>query len=169
VSDVDAMTEVLVYDYDRAALALGVSASFLRKQVMAGRIMHNKLGRNVRFTRAHLDAYLAATEQPMVVRPRRVACRATTISAPRSTLVPLPVRAPHNLSVAVKAGLIPINVLHQRETGPPGLTVRGRGFRASALVSFSPHHRRQHARRTLGRQSRNCRRPWQRPRTPQGG
>jgi excisionase family DNA binding protein len=70
VSDVDAMTEVLVYDYDRAALALGVSASFLRKQVMAGRIMHNKLGRSVRFTRAHLDAYLAATEQPMVVRPR---------------------------------------------------------------------------------------------------
>jgi hypothetical protein len=39
--------------------------------VMARRIMHNKLGRNVRFTRAHLDAYLAATEQPMVVRPRR--------------------------------------------------------------------------------------------------
>jgi excisionase family DNA binding protein len=71
VTDADAMTEVLVYDYDRAAAALGVSASFLRKQVMAGRIMHNKLGRNVRFTRAHLDAYLAATEQPMVARPRR--------------------------------------------------------------------------------------------------
>lgn len=70
VGDVDAM-EVLVYDYDRAAAALGGSTSFLRKQVMAGRIMHNKLGRNVRFTRAHLDAYLAATEQPMVVRPRR--------------------------------------------------------------------------------------------------
>jgi excisionase family DNA binding protein len=70
VSDVAAM-EVLVYDYDRAAAALGVSTSFLRKQVMAGRIMHNKLGRSVRFTRAHLDAYLAATEQPMVVRPRR--------------------------------------------------------------------------------------------------
>jgi excisionase family DNA binding protein len=71
LSDVGAMAEVLVYDYDRAAAALGVSASFLRKQVMAGRIMHNKLGRNVRFTRAHLDAYLAATEQPTVVRPRR--------------------------------------------------------------------------------------------------
>jgi excisionase family DNA binding protein len=70
-SDMDAMPEVLVYDYDRAAAALGVSTSFLRKQVMAGRIMHNKLGRSVRFTRAHLDAYLAATEQPMVVRPRR--------------------------------------------------------------------------------------------------
>lgn len=71
VSNADAMAEVLVYDYDRAAAALGVSTSFLRKQVMAGRIMHNKLGRSVRFTRAHLDAYLAATEQPMVVRPRR--------------------------------------------------------------------------------------------------
>lgn len=71
LTNVDAMAEVLVYDYDRAALALGVSVSFLRKQVMAGRIMHNKLGRSVRFTRAHLDAYLAATEQPMVVRPRR--------------------------------------------------------------------------------------------------
>jgi excisionase family DNA binding protein len=59
VTDVDVMAEVLVYDYDRAALTLGVSASFLRKQVMAGRIMHNKLGRNVRFTRAYLDAYLA--------------------------------------------------------------------------------------------------------------
>ena len=70
-SDVDAMAEVLVYDYDRAALALGVSASFLRKQVMAGCIMHHKLGRNVRFTRAHLDAYQAATEQPIVARPRR--------------------------------------------------------------------------------------------------
>jgi excisionase family DNA binding protein len=71
VGDAKAMAEVLVYDYDRAAAALGVSASFLRKQVMAGRIMHNKLGRNVRFTRAHLDAYLAATEQPMVVRRGR--------------------------------------------------------------------------------------------------
>jgi excisionase family DNA binding protein len=70
VSDVDAMAEVLVYDYDGAALALGVSTSFLRKQVMAGRIMHNKLGRSVRFTRAHLDAYLAATEQPIVARPQ---------------------------------------------------------------------------------------------------
>jgi hypothetical protein len=38
VSDADATPEVLVYDYERAALALGVSASFLRKQVMAGRI-----------------------------------------------------------------------------------------------------------------------------------
>lgn len=71
MNDVDAMPEVLVYDYDRAAAALGVSTSLLRKQVMAGRIMHNKLGRSVRFTRAHLDAYLAETEQPMVVRPRR--------------------------------------------------------------------------------------------------
>jgi excisionase family DNA binding protein len=71
VTGVAPMAEVLVYDYDRAAAALGVSTSFLCKQVMAGRIMHNKLGRNVRFTRAHLDAYLAATEQPMVVRPRR--------------------------------------------------------------------------------------------------
>ena len=71
VTDLIPMTEVLVYDYDRAAAALGVSTSFLRKQVMAGRIMHSKLGRSVRFTRAHLDAYLAATEQPMVVRPRR--------------------------------------------------------------------------------------------------
>jgi hypothetical protein len=33
--------------------------------------MHNKLGRSVRFTWAHLDAYLAATEQPMVARPGR--------------------------------------------------------------------------------------------------
>jgi excisionase family DNA binding protein len=71
VRDLDAMAEVLVYDYDRAAAALGVSTSFLRKEVMAGRIMHSKLGRCVRFTRAHLDAYLAATEQPMVVRSRR--------------------------------------------------------------------------------------------------
>ena len=75
MSDVDAMAEVLVYDYDGAALALGVSTSFLRKQVMAGRIMHNKLGRSVRFTRAHLDAYLAATEQPMMPGPGPVACR----------------------------------------------------------------------------------------------
>jgi len=66
-----ARTEVLVYDYDRAAAVLGVSTSFLRKQVMAGRIMHSKLGRSVRFTRAHLDAYLAATEQPVVSRRHR--------------------------------------------------------------------------------------------------
>lgn len=69
--DVARMTEVLVYDYDRAAAALGISTSFLRKQVMAGRIMHSKLGRSVRFTRAHLDAYLAATEQPVVSRRHR--------------------------------------------------------------------------------------------------
>jgi len=65
------MSELLVYDYDRAAAALGISTSFLRKQVMAGRIMHSKLGRSVRFTRAHLDAYLAATEQPVVSRRHR--------------------------------------------------------------------------------------------------
>ncbi|MBA2768847.1 MAG: helix-turn-helix domain-containing protein [Sporichthyaceae bacterium] len=69
--DVARMTEVLVYDYERAAAALGISTSFLRKQVMAGRIMHSKLGRSVRFTRAHLDAYLAATEQPVVSRRHR--------------------------------------------------------------------------------------------------
>ena len=66
-----AMSELLVYDYDRAAAALGISPSFLRKQVMAGRIMHSKLGRSVRFTRAHLDDYLAATEQPVVSRRHR--------------------------------------------------------------------------------------------------
>jgi excisionase family DNA binding protein len=49
-------------NYDEAAAWLGVSRAWLEEQVRAGGISYVKLGRQVRFTQAHLDDLVTARE-----------------------------------------------------------------------------------------------------------
>ena len=50
------MTEARLYDFETAAAWLRVSESWLRKQVARRLVPHTRLGRNVRFTEADLEA-----------------------------------------------------------------------------------------------------------------
>lgn len=59
-------------DIAEAADALGVPKSWVRDAVTARRIPHTRIGRHVRFTQEHLDAIVAAGEQPTITaRTRR--------------------------------------------------------------------------------------------------
>jgi excisionase family DNA binding protein len=53
-----------------AARVLNVPVHWLRKKVTAREVPHTRLGKHVRFTRAHLDEIVAAGEQPVVAVTR---------------------------------------------------------------------------------------------------
>lgn len=56
-------------DIQQAADWLNVKYSWLRDQVTAGTVPHTRLGRQIRFTREHLAAIVAAGERRPVQTP----------------------------------------------------------------------------------------------------
>jgi excisionase family DNA binding protein len=57
---------------DQAAAWLGISKRTLEEYVTARSVPFTKVGRHVRFTQAHLDAIVAAGEQPVIEAPTRL-------------------------------------------------------------------------------------------------
>lgn len=76
-------------DITAAAAWLGVSASWLYKQVSARRVPHTRIARQIRFTEDHLQKILAAGEEP-VLRP------VSPIRQPARGLVPRRTPPPTN-------------------------------------------------------------------------
>lgn len=70
-------------DYAAAAEWLGMSESWLRKQVAAGEVPHVKLGREVKFTEDHLETILRDRER--LPKPRLTAAKVTSARAKAST------------------------------------------------------------------------------------
>lgn len=61
-------------DLEQAAAWLGISKSTLKKMTAAREVPFTKIGRSVRFAQHHLDAIVAAGEEPVLTGPlRRVA------------------------------------------------------------------------------------------------
>lgn len=60
-----AVTEGL-RNIEQAAEYLNISKSTLRDMVTAHRVPHTRVGRHVRFAQHHLDAIIAAGEQPAI-------------------------------------------------------------------------------------------------------
>jgi excisionase family DNA binding protein len=57
-----------LYTKEQVAQMLGVKESWLNSEIQAGNIPHLRLGRKkfIRFTRAHIETYLASREHPVV-------------------------------------------------------------------------------------------------------
>lgn len=63
------MSEDGLRDIKAAAAWLDVKFTWLRDQVTARKVPHTRVGRHVRFTQHHLDAIVAAGEQPVATAP----------------------------------------------------------------------------------------------------
>ncbi len=54
-----------LYDVEGAADYLNIPARWVADAVRDGRIRHERFGKHIRFTRVHLDEFVAACEQPV--------------------------------------------------------------------------------------------------------
>lgn len=70
------MTTDDLRDIEKAAAWLGIPVETLRKKVTARAVPHTRIGRHVRFAQHHLDAIVAAGEQPVATAPTRIQVRA---------------------------------------------------------------------------------------------
>jgi excisionase family DNA binding protein len=59
-------------DIEQAAAYLGLTKSALYAKTAARSVPFTKIGRNIRFTQAHLDAIVAAGEQPVIESPAQL-------------------------------------------------------------------------------------------------
>lgn len=71
-----------------AAEWLGISWETLRKQVSARQVPHTRIGGQVRFAQHHLDAIVAAGEQPVATAPSRLQVVAIRAAQPPKTEPP---------------------------------------------------------------------------------
>jgi excisionase family DNA binding protein len=60
----------MLLSIEEAARVLNVPENWLRKKVSAHEVPHTRLGKHVRFTRAHLDQIVSAGEQPVAAVTR---------------------------------------------------------------------------------------------------
>lgn len=59
-------------DIEAAAAFLGLTKKALYGMTAARSVPFTKVGRNIRFSQAHLDAIVAAGEQPVIQAPARL-------------------------------------------------------------------------------------------------
>jgi len=72
----DALPRPRLLTMEEAAAVLTISESWLRKKVAARAVPFTKIGKQVRFTQAHIDAIIAAGEQqPKVAERERSTAR----------------------------------------------------------------------------------------------